>query len=140
LFRQNLPVLAAGFLLLASISSWAATGGSISGSVADPSGAVFPGATLKLVNTAQQTAYQVVSDRQGLYSFPSLPVGHYDLTVEADGFTPERRTNLRVDTDSTLRVGVASEMPLLGGQLAGAKQPQHFQRQAENIRDRSIQL
>jgi hypothetical protein len=85
----------------------AATGGSISGTVADPSGAVVAGAVLKLVNTAQQTIYQVVSDRQGLYSFPNLPVGHYDLTISAAGFSTQRKTNLTVDMDSAIRVDVA---------------------------------
>ena len=85
----------------------AATGGSISGTVADPSGAVVAGAALKLVNTAQQTIYQVVSDRQGLYSFPNLPVGHYDLTISAAGFSTQRKTNLTVDMDSAIRVDVA---------------------------------
>jgi hypothetical protein len=82
----------------------AATGGSISGSVTDPSGAVVPGAVLKLVNTAQQITYKAFTNAQGLYSFPNLPVGHYDLTISADGFTPRRRDNLNVDTDSVVLV------------------------------------
>jgi hypothetical protein len=100
----SLSLLAVVFFLLASVSLWAAVGGSISGTVADQSGAVVPGATLKLVNTAQRTSYQVISDRQGLYSFPNLPVGHYYLTIEANGFTPQRKTNLTVDTASAIRV------------------------------------
>ncbi len=84
-----------------------ATGGSISGTVADPSGAVVVGAALKLVNTAQQTTYQVVSEKQGLYSFPNLPVGRYDLTISAAGFSTQRKINLTVDTDSAIRVDVA---------------------------------
>jgi hypothetical protein len=105
--RTGLSLLALVFLLLASQSLWAATGGSISGVVADPSGAVVPEAKLRLVDTAQQTTYQTVSDKQGLYSFPNLPVGHYDLTVEAGGFTPQRKTNLTVDTASAIRVDIS---------------------------------
>ena len=85
----------------------AATGGSISGTVTDPTGAVIPGATLNLVNTAQGTAYRAVSDRQGFYSFPNLPVGHYDLTISASGFTTQRKMDLTVDTDAALRVDAA---------------------------------
>jgi hypothetical protein len=85
---------------------WAATGGSISGVVADQSDAVVPGAMLKLVDVAHQTTYQTVSDRQGLYTFPNLPVGHYDLTIEANGFSPQKKTNLAVDTASEIRVDV----------------------------------
>jgi hypothetical protein len=86
---------------------WAATGGSISGTVADHSGAVIQGAALRLINTAQQTLYRSVSDRQGLYSFPNLPVGHYDLTIEASGFTTQKNTSLVVDTDSAIRIDVS---------------------------------
>jgi hypothetical protein len=82
----------------------AATAGSISGTVADPSGAVIVGATLNLVNTAQQTVWQTTTDRQGLYSFPNLPVGHYDLTIMADGFTPQKKTGIAIDTDGAIRI------------------------------------
>ena len=75
--------------------------------VPDQRGAVISGAVFKLVNTSQQTVYQAISDRQGLYSFPNLPVGHYDLTISANGFTAQKKTNLTVDTDSAIRLDVA---------------------------------
>jgi hypothetical protein len=105
--RPVIPVLAIVFLFLASMSAWAATGGGISGVVADQSGAVVAGAALKLVNVAQRTTYQTVSDKQGLYSFPNLSVGQYDLTIEANGFTPQRKTNLTVDAASAIRLDVS---------------------------------
>ena len=108
--QTNVFTAVIALLLFASISVWAATGGSISGSATDPSGAVISGATLKLVNTAQRIAYQAVSDRQGLYSFPNLPVGHYDLTAAADGFRSVRKTDLTVDTDSAIRVDVTLDI------------------------------
>ena len=96
--------LVAGILCFSAISLWAATGGSISGEITDPSGALIPGASLRLVNTAQQTVYRAVSDRKGLYSFPNLPVGHYRLTVTAPGFHSQERSDLTVDADAALRV------------------------------------
>ena len=105
--RTSFLILVILSLVFPALSLHAATGGSISGTVADPSGAVVAGATLKLINTAQQTIYQVASDRQGLYGFPNLPVGCYDLTVSAEGFTAQRKTNLTVDTDSALRMDIA---------------------------------
>ncbi len=107
--------LAVVFCLLAAVPLRAATGGSVSGTVRDPNGAVIPRAALTLVNSAQQTTYGAVTGSQGLYSFPNLPVGHYDLTISAGGFATQRKTNLVVDTDSALRVdatlsiGVQSE-------------------------------
>jgi Carboxypeptidase regulatory-like domain len=55
------------FLLSSQMHLWAATGGTISGTVADPTGAVVPGARLKLVNTAQREVYQTTSDQHGFY-------------------------------------------------------------------------
>ena len=101
---SSLALQAVFFLLLLSAPSWAATGGTIAGVVADQSGAIIPGATLKLISIAQTTTYQTVSDRQGLYTFPNLLVGRYDLTVEANGFTSQRKINLTVDTASAIRV------------------------------------
>jgi hypothetical protein len=71
---------------------------------------VIPGATLTLVNAAQQTTYQAICDSQGRYSFPNLPVGHYDLTIIADGFTSQKKKNLNVDTDSALRLDATLEV------------------------------
>jgi hypothetical protein len=91
-------------LAFAAAFTHAATGGSISGTVEDPNGAVISGAAVNLVGTARQAVYRAVSDKQGLYSFPNLPVGHYDLTISATGFTTQMKTNLAVDTDSALRM------------------------------------
>ena len=55
-----------GLLILfffSSLSLHGATGGSVSGTVADRSGAVVAGAILQLVNTAQQTTHQATSDK-----------------------------------------------------------------------------
>jgi Carboxypeptidase regulatory-like domain len=102
--RLRRSLLIVGFVVLVVLQMHAATGGSISGTLLDPGGAAISGAALKLVNTGLQTTYQVTSDKQGFYSFPNLPVGHYELTISADGFTAQRKTNLTVDTDSALRV------------------------------------
>jgi Carboxypeptidase regulatory-like domain len=104
-----LAILAVAFGI-SVMPAGAAVGGSISGTVTDRSGAVVAGATLKLVNTSQQTTYQTISDKQGLYSFPNLPVGHYDLTTTATGFSPQRKNGIAVDTDSAIRVDFALEI------------------------------
>jgi hypothetical protein len=84
----------------------AATGGSISGAVVDQTGAVVPGATIRLINVGQQTTFKAISDQEGLYAFPNLPVGRYELTISAAGFTTQRKTGLAVDTDSSTRVDI----------------------------------
>ena len=61
-------------------------------------------ARVTLVNTALKSEYKAISNDRGFYTFPTLPVGHYDLTIEATGFRTQTKANLAVDTDSALRV------------------------------------
>jgi carboxypeptidase family protein len=91
-------------LLLAcsTVSLWAAANGSLSGTLRDPSGGVVTGAAITLVNTAIKTEFAAICNGQGFYSFPSLPVGHYDITVAAAGFKTQKKTNLTIDTDAAL--------------------------------------
>src|SRR6201996_6004291 len=117
LLKSNSPVLKTflhplAFALLFTVPSFlhAATGGSISGAVTDRSGAVVIGAVLKLINTAQHTTYNAVSDKQGFYTFPNLPVGHYDLDITSPGFNTQRKTDLTIDADSALRINASLEV------------------------------
>jgi hypothetical protein len=97
-------------LVCSTASLWAAANGSLSGKLKDPSGAVVPGATIALVNIALKTEYKTTSDGQGFYSFPNLPVGHYDSTIEAVGFRTQKRTGLTIDTDSALKLDAVLEL------------------------------
>ena len=99
-------------LLLSGGLVWAFAGGSISGIVKDQSGASIPDARITLVNSGLKTEFKATSDAAGFYSFPALPVGRYDLTFEAIGFKPQRKTNLTVDADSALTVDIALEIGL----------------------------
>ena len=96
------------FLLLLSVGSpvalWAGTTGSISGTLKDYTGAMIAGATVQIVNSAQGTQNKVASDANGMFSFPSLPVGRYDLLIEAPGFRSEKRTGLVIDADAVVKV------------------------------------
>ena len=105
-FKIMLPAVCA----LAATSSWAASSGSLSGTVKDSSGAVIPGAGLTLVNNGVQTVYKTISDVQGAYTFPSIAVGRYDLTIEATGFKSQKKTNLGIDADAAVRVDIALEV------------------------------
>jgi hypothetical protein len=84
--------------------------GNVSGTITDPRGAVIPGAQVVLVNTALNSTIRATSNSQGFYSFPSVPVGHYNLSIEAAGFAPQIITDLKVDTDAALRVDAVLQL------------------------------
>jgi carboxypeptidase family protein len=88
----------------------AQAGGSISGTIRDPSGGVVPGATVTLRNTALGTQFIVTSNGQGAYAFPNVPVARYDLTINLDGFKPLKHTGLAIDINSRLQVDAVLEM------------------------------
>src|SRR3954467_2904598 len=98
------------FALAAASSSFAQVGGSISGTVKDPSGAVVPGVSVGAMNTVLGTEFNTVTDGQGLYTFPKLPVGKYNVTMTLEGFKPQKRANIQVDADSAIQINVTFEL------------------------------
>jgi len=89
-FRQTTSALALAFLLVfvAASSMHAQVGGTgtIAGTVTDQSGAVIPGATVTVTNSA--TGYKVFQETSsaGTYSLAALPPGDYTVEVKANGF------------------------------------------------------
>jgi len=86
---------------------WAAANGSLSGTLTDATGAEVVGAEVTVVNTSLKSEYTAVTNGQGFYSFPALPVGHYEVIIQAAGFKSEKRSNLIVDTDAALKLDAA---------------------------------
>jgi hypothetical protein len=84
----------------------ATAGSQITGTVADPSGAVIPGATIVATQTDSGFTRTTVSNANGSFTFPNLLVGPYRLNVTAAGFSQVERTGLvlQVDTNPTVNV------------------------------------
>lgn len=106
----NKSGLTLSLIVLFAGSLWAVAGGSLSGVVKDPTGAVLPGATLSLLNTALRVEMKATADGQGFYSFPALSVGHYDLTIDAPGFKAQKKTNIGIDADSAVRLDATLDL------------------------------
>ncbi len=83
-------------------AAWGAVAGSISGTVRDPSGSVVPNAdvTVRELNTG--IFYETHTDARGSYTLPVLPVGRYELDVQASGFQTYQRKDIALDTDAAL--------------------------------------
>jgi len=90
--------------LLCPAALFAAANGSLSGTIKDSTGAVVPGAKITLVNQVLKSQFTAISNGEGFYSFPDLPVGHYDATIEAAGFMSEKTSDLIIHTDASLRL------------------------------------
>ncbi len=103
-----------GVILLAAASvqrlNAQALYGSIVGTVTDQSGAVLPGAHLTVANPLKGLKHEADADSAGLYTFPNLQGGTYELEVTAKGFKLLKRTNIEVRVGSVVRLDVSLEV------------------------------
>lgn len=89
--------------------------GKISGTVADPTGAAIPGATVVATRLATGDKTTVTSNGEGEYVFPSLPPANYSISVTASGFANFQQQNVILQADQavtvhiTLKVGSGGE-------------------------------
>jgi len=89
---------------------WASVGGSISGTIKDPSGRVVSNAeiTIREVNTG--LSRHVRTDHNGYYTLPALPVGRYELEAQFSGFRSYQRKNIVLDTNAALNIDASLEL------------------------------
>jgi carboxypeptidase family protein len=101
--RMRNPVL---FVLLSSVAVavHAQTLGSITGEVTDPSGAILPNAPVTVTNIATNASRSTTRNSAGIYLFPDLVPGTYQVKVEASGFEPQIKTNVILQVQQTARV------------------------------------
>jgi hypothetical protein len=96
--------------------------GTLSGELADPSGAVVPGAKVVLIDQAKGFTFNTRSDSSGRYLFTSIPPGLYTVSVEMAGFAKEVRPNVTVTVGGnatanlTLRVASSRQTVQVTGQ------------------------
>jgi hypothetical protein len=77
---------------------------SISGRVVDQDGAVLPGATVSVRNTATGATRDTVTNPEGLYSVPALNPGTYTVKAELAGFAPQTQERVEVLTGANMSV------------------------------------
>jgi len=103
-------ILLIAVVLLASHSVLADVGGKITGTVKDQTGYAILEATVTAVNAATGGKQTAKTDIQGVYSFPLLSVGQYEVDVMARGFKSYRKTGLVIDVNSALVVDIVMQV------------------------------
>src|SRR4029079_1465194 len=76
----------------------------------DPSGGGVPGAMVTATNTEKNTQIKTTTDAKGDYSFPSLPVGSYEIQFESKGFRTEKRIGLVIDANAAIQMDLTLEL------------------------------
>ncbi len=81
--------------------------GSLSGTVADKTGSVIPGASVKITSQATGLVREAKTDDSGHYLVPLLPVSTYTIHVEASGFQITEQKDIRLQVDEQSEVDFA---------------------------------
>ena len=82
------------------------SGSEVSGIVRDSTGGALPGATVTMTKTDTGQTRTVVTDGDGAYSIPGLPVGTYQLKVALDGFNTQVRDGIVLQVGSNPAINV----------------------------------
>ena len=100
---QCLAIMLSGLLILVSnLTAFAQTSGTIEGTVTDPSGAAVVGAKITVRNegTGQERVTQ--TDSAGAYQVAALPVGTYQIELQAQGFQGQILKGLVLQVSQTV--------------------------------------
>jgi hypothetical protein len=100
---------------LCSLSAEAQVAASLSGTVTDPTGAAVPSATVTADNLDTGIARTTLTNQAGQYELFELPIGHYQVRVNKQGFAERLRTGILLvvgqdaTADLTLQLGEVKE-------------------------------
>lgn len=90
-----------------SLRGQAVASAQIQGLIADPSGAIVPNARVTARQTNTGFVRTTVSGANGTYVLPNLPVGPYDLDVQAGGFQAYAQTGIVLEVSNNVTINVA---------------------------------
>ncbi|MBZ5583092.1 MAG: carboxypeptidase regulatory-like domain-containing protein, partial [Acidobacteriia bacterium] len=107
---KNLVRSAVWLLVAATLAIAQSDRGAITGAITDPTNSSVPGAKLVLRNTETGAVAETETTQTGNYTLASLPVGVYDLTVQATGFKTAVQKQLIVQLAQTLRLDINLEI------------------------------
>src|SRR5215471_19014635 len=80
--------------------------GTINVTVADATGAMVPGASIKVTNNGTGLLRTGTGNERGELSVPYLPVGQYSITVESSGFKKTSIDQVVLQVDQTASIHV----------------------------------
>jgi hypothetical protein len=81
-----------------------AVNGTLLGTVTDTTNATVANAKVTLKETSRNSTHESMTNGSGNYTFPDLPPGAYNITVESTGFKKAMQQNVQVLSNSSVRV------------------------------------
>ena len=98
------------FLLTFTHAAFGQTGGTITGLISDPAGAVVANAPVEAKNSATGVVVSAATSATGNYFLGDLPAGTYEVDATVPGFKKYVRTGITVQQLQTTRIDIALEI------------------------------
>ncbi len=108
--HRTLVLWMAVLALLAGPATAQTISGAITGTVTDPTGAVVVSAKVAAANADTGVAFSAVTNESGVYRLLFLPVGSYNLSVEASGFKRYSVGPVRLEVNQIARLDARLEL------------------------------
>jgi hypothetical protein len=87
--------------------------GTISGAIIDDTGGALPGVTVTIVSQDRGFSRSTVTDENGRYVFPAVPIGPYTVTATLQGFETSTATDNLVEVEKTTAVSFTMKVGAL---------------------------
>ncbi|HET7099715.1 MAG TPA: carboxypeptidase regulatory-like domain-containing protein, partial [Terriglobia bacterium] len=124
-------LLAAGVNAEAQIRTQA----SLTGYVSDPSGAMVPGATVRITNTDTGVTSDGKTNSSGYYYFPALTAGTYQIEASASGFKSVVQTQFEINVGDHAALNFHLQVGATTQSLTVAAQISHLQTETAQVSD-----
>ena len=121
--KALVTIFAAGAVLLTLPLGAQVGTATLSGSVADPSGAMVVNAQVVLESTERRFTREVTTDTSGTYILTALPPGSYQLIVRAAGFRDERMTEIVLSSGQASTLSVTLNLQSAAEQVTVTEAP-----------------
>jgi hypothetical protein len=121
-------------LFLLAPAAWAQDAtGKIAGNVTDASGALVTGATVVVTNLGTKTSKKTTTDNRGFYQIIQLPIGNYEVSAQAPGFSQAITRPGPLEINQTLRVDLSLEVGAASASITIQDQPRSVETQNSTV-------
>ena len=85
----------------------------VTGTITDPTGAAIAGASVTARDVEHGTVWTATTNGEGIYAFPRVPTGNYELRFESAGFRTSVRRSVLLELNARVRLDVSMELGMV---------------------------
>jgi len=105
----------------------------VTGRVTDPQSAVLPGVQIRLTATETGAIHTAVTNSDGLYALPSLPVGSYTLEATQQGFQTYVQKGILLQVNDNLQISFVLKVGAVTDRVEVTADEASVQTQTSNL-------